>query len=160
MVSRKFMCRKCNLVYVLVVDRYIHPLDRNSHSPPAIGESILYVCVSLSGVGVSHCHLPTSSPPCCVCRCTARDPTTISSPKSKHFTLTLCLSWYVNPSPVIRCSYAASHWVSAARQGKHTILIVLSNFFYSTILQNSLVRVLNAPCRYSGSVDVTRPSSA
>ena len=78
---------------------------------PAVRKAILYICSSPSGGGFSPFLLPPVSTPCCVFRCTDSDPTAIFSPHSEPFTLTLCISWYVNPSPVITCcpSGAADH---------------------------------------------------
>ena len=155
-VSQTFLCREFILVAFHVDARPLHPLTRNSNSPPAVGKYILYIC----GAGVSQFCLPTTYFPCCVGRCTASNPTTIYSPQPKHFTLTLCLYRYVSPSTVICQSYAASDWVPAAWKGRHTIPTVLPTFVRSPTLSNILVRVPNAPCSHSGSVDATSPSYA
>ena len=159
-VSCTCLWRNCNIITVLVAACPLHPWTGHSLSPPPFGKAILYVWLSLSVGGISHCHLPPTSIPCCVFRCTASNPTSISSQNSKHFTMTLCLSQYVNPYPFIRPLFTVSDWVSDVWQGHQTIPAVSHTFFCSPIILNSPVRVLNAPFSQFGSVDATSPSSA
>ena len=140
-VSRTCLCRKCTLISNLVSARPLHPSTGNSHDHLLVGKSILYFCGSPSGVGVSHCHMTPASIPCCVFRCTASNPTANSSPHSEHFTLTLCLSCYVNLSTLICHLYDVSGWVPYDRQGGQTIPTVFPMSVHSPTLSNIPARV-------------------
>ena len=96
--------------------------------PPTVGKDIPFVYSSPSGGGVYHCIITHNSTPWRICQCIVINPTEISSPHYKHFTMTLYLYWYVNPSPVIHRSYNVSDWVPAARKGRQTTPNILLTF--------------------------------